>query len=215
MHDAGHGNIVKIGSKLKPLETILGWVSSLPLLMAPYRAFQRMHDRHHAFTNDPERDPDHFGHSDSWLLVVRSALILPIRYHWMIFTKLRHIKVIRATYPTTGLYFLFVGGCLWSFTKAGYGLEVVTFALVPSVIATLLLATFFDYIPHHPHRSLDPYHGSRIYTGPLLNLLLLGQNYHLIHHLYPRVPWYLYKGLLGACVPSWKKKRLPLKMFWD
>ncbi len=32
-HDAGHGNIFKMGSALKPLENTIGWVASIPLLV--------------------------------------------------------------------------------------------------------------------------------------------------------------------------------------
>ena len=86
LHDAGHGSIVAKGSRLKPLETILGWICAVPLLLVPYRAFQKIHDRHHAFTNDPDRDPDHFSFGDRWYQVVLNCLFIPIQYHKLIFT---------------------------------------------------------------------------------------------------------------------------------
>jgi len=36
---------------------------------------------------------------------------------------------------------------------------------------------------------------TRIYLFPGLTTILLGQNYHLIHHLYPTIPFFRY----GAC----------------
>lgn len=211
MHDAGHGSIVKIGSKLKPLETLLGWLSSVPLLIAPYRAFQRIHDRHHAFTNDPERDPDHFSFGDRWYQVLLNTFFIPIQYHWLMFTKLRHIKVIRSTYLSTIVYTLCVFGGLTVLALAGYGWEVLCFAVIPTLIAVFLLVMFFDFIPHHPQASLDPYHNTRIYPGPLMNLALLGQNYHLIHHLYPRLPWYKYQGLYRDIRPELEAKGAPIE----
>ena len=211
MHDAGHGSIVKIGSKLKPLETWLGWISSVPLLIAPYRAFQRIHDRHHAFTNDPERDPDHFSFGDRWYHVLLNTFFIPVQYHWLMFTKLRHIRVIRETYLSTAIYTVMVFGGLTTLGLSGYGLEVLCFAVIPTLIAVFLLVMFFDFIPHHPQASLDPYHNTRIYPGPLMNVALLGQNYHLIHHLYPRVPWYKYQSLYRDIRPELEAKGAPIE----
>ena len=93
MHDAGHGSIVKVGSKYKPLETLMGWMAGIPLLISPFPFFRRIHDRHHAFTNDPDRDPDHYTFGDKWYQVALNCLYIPIRYHWLSVTELRDVKV--------------------------------------------------------------------------------------------------------------------------
>ncbi|WP_197466109.1 fatty acid desaturase, partial [Oleiphilus sp. HI0080] len=94
---------------------------------------------------------------------------------------------IRSTYKSTACYFTAVVSGLLILTALGYGFEIVAFVIIPNIIAVLALALFFDYIPHHPHKSRSRYHDTRIYPGTLLNVLLLGQNYHLIHHMYPRL----------------------------
>jgi fatty acid desaturase len=38
--------------------------------------------------------------------------------------------------------------------------------------------------------------------GRVLNLLLLGQNYHLVHHLWATIPWYRYQQVYGAVGPE-------------
>lgn len=85
---------------------------------------------------------------------------------------------------------------------AGFGVEVIAFAVVPNLIAVVLLVAFFDYIPHFPHKALGRYQNTRIFESRWLNLLLLGQNYHLIHHMYPRVPWYLYQRVYRRIRPD-------------
>lgn len=55
----------------------------------------------------------------------------------------------------------------------------------------------FDYIPHRPHKisgKENPYLATHITKGPFgvkdLDIILLFQNYHLIHHLWPSLPFY-------------------------
>lgn len=211
MHDAGHGGIIKAESKLKPLETCIGWLAALPLLVAPYRLFQKIHDRHHAFTNDPDRDPDHYSFSGSSFGILMNCLWMPFQYHVLAITKLRHIKTISTTYRSSSLYLLFTIGGLVVIALNGYASEVLWFAIIPNIIAVVLLTLFFDYIPHHPHKSRDRYHDTRIYPGRLLNVLLLGQNYHLIHHMYPRLPWYRYQAVYQRILPNLEANSAPIE----
>ena len=213
MHEAGHGSIVKIGSRLKPMESLLGWMFSVPLLLTPYRMFQKIHDRHHAFTNDPDRDPDHFIFGEKWYQVALSMVFMPFQYHLLILTRYRHMAIFRATFSSTALYFAFIFASLYALSKVGYGTEIIYFVLLPTVIAVFLLVMLFDYVPHHPHKSQDPFQNTRIYPSRLLNIVLLGQNYHLIHHLYPRVPWYKYKEVFARTKPYLEERGAPIEIF--
>jgi len=210
-HDAGHGSVIRLGSPFKPVETIVGWIASIPLLLVPYRFFQKIHDRHHAFTNDPDRDPDQYTFGDKWYQIALNCLWIPFRYHVLSVTTIRHIKVIRDTYPSTIAYFVVILGLGTVLVQSGYGTELICFALVPNVIAVFVLTMFFDYVPHHPHKSRDRYHDTRIYPGKLLNVLLLGQNYHLIHHMYPRLPWYTYQEVYHQILPDLEAHGAPIE----
>lgn len=213
LHDAGHGSIIKEGSPLKPLESVMGWIASIPLMTMPFRFFQKIHDRHHAFTNDPERDPDHFASNESgtWYQVVLNSFYVTFRYHVLAFTKLRNIETINNTYKSTFGYAAIHISVLATLTYFGYGLEVLTIAILPVAIAAFLLVMLFDYLPHYPHSSLDRYHDTRIYPGRLLNLLLLGQNYHLIHHMYPKLPWYKYSEVYRNILPDLEAHDAPIE----
>ncbi|MFD2165984.1 fatty acid desaturase [Thalassotalea euphylliae] len=202
VHDAGHGSIIQLGSRFKPLETLMGWIAAFPLLLVPYPAFKRLHDRHHAFTNDPDRDPDHFSFGDKWYLVALNCLFIPIQYHLLMFTKLRHIRSIRETYITSFIYFAAILLSIVWLSSLGYFDELLYLLFIPNLIAVFALAMFFDYIPHYPHKSVNRYQNTRVYPGRLLNVLLLGQNYHLAHHMYPRVPWYKYKEVYENTKPD-------------
>jgi len=210
-HDAGHGSIIKMGSSLKPLEGVIGWLASVPMLIMPFRLFQKIHDRHHAFTNDPERDPDYIGEPKSWYSLLLSLYYTPFGYHVKSVTTLRHIKTISDTYRSSIIYFFVVYVPLVTLSLNGYALEVLCLAIIPIVIAIFFLIMFFDYVPHHPHKSLSRYQNSRIYGGRLLNVLLLGQNYHLIHHMYPRLPWYKYQDVYLKTLPELEYNGAPIE----
>lgn len=211
VHDAGHGSIIAQDSKLKPMESIMGWISGVPLLLIPYSMFKHIHDRHHAYTNDPERDPDHFSFGKKWYQVLLNCLFIPFQYHIMAFTTLKHDPCIKQTHLTSLFYFLFIGSLITLLLAYGYSKEVIYFLLIPNIFAVLALAMLFDYLPHHPHKSLSRYHNSRVYPSKWLNLLLLGQNYHLTHHMYPKVPWYLYRSVYLKTLPDLASRNAPIE----
>ncbi len=211
MHDAGHGSIIRMGSPFKPVENMMGWVSSLTFLLVPYVFFQKIHDRHHAFTNDPDRDPDHYYLAGTWFGVVLNCLFLPIQYFILSATKMRHIKAISDTFLSTLVYQCVVISALGALTYLGYGTEVLYFVLIPLPLAVFVIAMTFDYVPHHPHKSLDRFHDTRIYPSKLLNILMLGQNYHLIHHMYPRLPWYKYQEVYNQILPYLEANGAPIE----
>ncbi|XOV78024.1 MAG: fatty acid desaturase [Aestuariibacter sp.] len=201
-HDAGHGAIVKSGSALKPLENVLGWCASLPLLLVPFPLFKLLHDRHHAFTNDPYRDPDYCEEGGRWYQIILHCFYIPIRYYKLTFTTLRSDASIRRKIPLTIAYVALLTITFSAAVLLGYGKAVLYLILIPSLVALFALALFFDYLPHRPHTALDRYNNARIVPSKLLNLLLLGQNYHLVHHLYPKVPWYMYQRLYHLIEPE-------------
>ncbi len=69
--------------------------------------------------------------------------------------------------------------------------------LIPERIAIIVLAWWFDWLPHHgleDTQSQNRYRATRNRVGLewLLTPLMLSQNYHLVHHLHPSIPFYRY-----------------------
>ena len=44
----------------------------------------------------------------------------------------------------------------------------------------------------------------------IANLLLLGQNYHLIHHLWTTIPWYRYQDVYRELEPELRARGCPI-----
>ena len=78
--------------------------------------------------------------------------------------------------------------------------------LGPAMVAIVFLSISFDYLPHSPYDSTERYHDTRIYPGKMANVILLGQNYHLIHHLWTTIPWYRYRPVFAAIRPDLEQR---------
>lgn len=182
IHDACHQS----AHRNRVINAILGHVSALMLVFA-FPVFTRVHLQHHAHVNDPENDPDHYVSTGGplWLLPVRFLYHEVFFFQRQLWRKnellewfLSRLFVVIIFYISVQYHFL------------GY---VLNFWFIPSAVVGLALGLFFDYLPHRPHQERDRWKNARVYPNRILNLLIMGQNYHLIHHLWPSIPWYNYQ----------------------
>ncbi|WP_299902646.1 fatty acid desaturase [uncultured Aquimarina sp.] len=193
-HEASHGNIAGGVSSFEKIEQILGWVSSFFLLF-PFSAFVVIHLRHHAHTNDPEHDPDHYVNGSNPFSIFFRCLTLIGHYFGLTFGKNSIKNTAMRNIKNQSLVFLiFIVSLISTLIAMGYGSALFFVFILSALIAAPILAFSFDWLPHYPHNNLGKYHNTRIVTIPGLELVSLYQSYHLIHHLYPRVPFYKYKS---------------------
>ncbi|NNF34354.1 MAG: hypothetical protein HKN68_09610 [Saprospiraceae bacterium] len=196
MHEAGHLNISGNKHSLRWIDEIIGWLSGITLF-APFYIFKVLHFRHHAHTNDPIKDPDHWLASKGFIaLIFHSTTIFPVymvRGAQLLFHKKKITRKVKKELQIgfIGLFIL-IGLLIVAGSILGWSLVLMVW-VIPAVIAQAFLALTFDWLPHHPHKEKARYKNTRIHDIPGLSFLFLGQNYHLIHHLYPRIPFYNYK----------------------
>ena len=73
--------------------------------------------------------------------------------------------------------------------------------IFPHILASALIIYFFAYLTHKPHEVHERYRDTNVFwvkgkiMEPIVNWLYMFQNFHLIHHLFPRVPFYLSEGV--------------------
>lgn len=182
---------------------------SLPL-------FRAVHFEHHSHTNDPARDPDHVvARSPRWLLPLWClAVVTEYRRH---FYGRRRWRSARDRWEAVGYevaLFAAIATAWWS----GYGAAVAVLWIGPALIALLVLAFAFDFLPHYPYDTREPYFATRVYGGAALNVVLLAQNQHLIHHLWTTIPWFRYRAVFRqiegelvarGCRVGWRVSPLP------
>ena len=209
VHEAVHGNI---GGSAKRgwIDEAVGWACGM-LLIAPYPAFKTLHLRHHSNTNDPENDPDYWVAGGNPLSVVLRCLTILPHYHlWVLGQRGGQSPALRRVRRVAGVGLVVLIAVMAAFTAAGFGAEVLALWVVPALLATGLLAFAFDWAPHHPHDSRGRFVDTRVILAPGLTLLMVGQNYHLIHHLWPRVPFYRYGVLFREIRAELEAKGSPI-----
>lgn len=204
VHETSHRSAIAGHDKINEWMGNVGAFLLIPLLTNAN--FRYVHMQHHLHTNEGGKlDPDDWaGSNHSWLLPFRWFTIhARYIYFYLLRIKSRPSKEVRG-----GLISLLLGQPLIAyFIFSGHFYEVFFYYLLPSNISFAFLAMAFDWLPHRPHdvaESKDPYRATSIRMGFnwILSPLLLWQNYHLMHHLYPRLPFYRYGRALKALEPE-------------
>ena len=197
VHEACHRNAVDAKHPKAWLNDATGVLAAFPLF-GPFHLHQLTHLAHHAHTNDPEKDPDHVMASSSLLSILGHSILLPFVHIQRGFklARTRSDGLKRMVFGALQLA-LCIAGLMWLAT-AHNAFAAILCTLCAALTAGMLLAVVFDWLPHHPHTSRERWEHTRVITfSPLVqrivDQLLLGQSYHLVHHLYPRVPYYRYK----------------------
>ena len=199
-HEASH-NAVSSNRRLNE------WVGRIATaLQSPvpfFRTFRYIHMQHHRFANDKNKDPDAYvGTGPAWLLPFKWAT-LDLSYFFYYFRP--EVFRSRPASEKKELYLAILFG-LTVFTAvalAGWLQYYLLLFLIPTRITTVILALSFDFLPHYPHQARakdQPFQctSNRVGMEWLLTPLLVYQNYHLVHHLYPTVPFYRYIKLWNA-----------------
>ncbi|WP_299441780.1 fatty acid desaturase [uncultured Aquimarina sp.] len=212
-HEASHGNISGGIKSYKRLEEILGWLSSFFLLF-PFSAFVVIHLRHHAHTNDPVNDPDHYVNGSNPFAIFFRCLTLIGHYFGLTLGTDSKKNIAMNSIRNQSIAFMFVlVAVLGILILSGNGKALFYVFILSALIAAPILAFSFDWLPHYPHNNLSKYHNTRIVTIPGLEFLSLYQSYHLIHHLHPRVPFYKYRSCFLDIEAELLEKQSPIEGF--
>lgn len=199
-HDATH-------SAVSSNQRVNDWAGRLAMVLlepGPFFAvFRHIHMQHHKFTNDHEKDPDTYcGRGSAWLLPVR-WLTLDFVYFSNYLKPVNFRKRPMREKWEFALSILFMIAVLAAMTLLDWLGHYLLLFFIPTRIAKLIIVIAFDFLPHHPHKITskeDRYRctSNRVGLEWLLTPLFIYQNYHLVHHLYPTVPFYRYLRIWNA-----------------
>ncbi|NEQ45813.1 MAG: beta-carotene hydroxylase [Leptolyngbya sp. SIOISBB] len=198
IHDASHN----AAHRNRIVNAVLGHGSAL-ILGFSFPVFTRVHLQHHAHVNDPENDPDHFVSTGGplWLIAARFF------YHEIYFFQRRLWRKWELLEWFLGR--LAVGLLVFAAVQLDFLGYIFNYWFSPALVVGIALGLFFDYLPHRPFEERDRWKNARVYPSGILNLLIMGQNYHLIHHLWPSIPWYRYKPTYEVMKPLLDSKGSP------
>ena len=191
-HEAQHDIIARPGEPLRWLNELVGHLSVLPLV-TPYRVLRYTHLEHHKHTNNPELDPD-YGNMASGPL---AAIWTSIR------NRQPRAKSGLASYGATleriGRSDVLLDGVIFevvfytiliTLAWTGFALEAALLWWLPRHVALSYITYYLSWAPHHPGTEQGRYRNTRSFRALLGNIGSLGMQYHVVHHLHPRIPLY-------------------------
>ncbi|MGQ0576169.1 MAG: fatty acid desaturase [Pseudonocardia sp.] len=199
LHDAVHYSI----SRKRWVNGLLGRLS-IPFVV-PYAAaplFGFVHIEHHRNTNEEiDADPDAWATDGPWWQLPFRWLTIDVWYAAFYVKNIRR-RSGRELAETAAIIVAFIAGITVA-ALTGTLWTVALIYLIPARIGLGLLAWWFDWLPHHGltvTQRENRYQATRIRVGMewLLTPGLLYQNYHLVHHLHPSIPFYRY-------IAAWKR----------
>lgn len=192
-HDAAH----HAASSRPKLNLWIGRVST-PFFTpeASFSVWRFIHMQHHRFTNHEDgSDPDAYTMAGpAWQRPLRWATV-DLAYLAFYVRRIRdrpRAELVEWAAQTAIVAILFAAAIL-----AGGLVDLLLYVLLAQRLAIAWLAFAFDYLPHHglhlrPSEDLLKTTRNRVGGERWLSPLLLYQNYHLVHHLHPLVPFYRY-----------------------
>lgn len=198
LHDAAHYSV----STHRWVNVAFGRVAMLfvsPLIS--FRSFAFIHIEHHRNTNDGDNDPDHFvSGAPWWQLPVRFPL-MDLPYLTFLVRNVRRRP--RAEVLETVFLMSATVAVIVACASTGHLWTLAVLYLIPARVAMFVLAWWFDWLPHHDLEDTQQenrYRATRNRVGSewILTPLLLSQNYHLVHHLHPSIPFHRY-------VATWRR----------
>ncbi|HEX7943257.1 MAG TPA: fatty acid desaturase [Phenylobacterium sp.] len=205
-HEAQHRIFAREGERLFWLNELVGHLSPVPMGLA-YQFARLTHYEHHKHANHPELDPDINTKSDSaWHMIVKdfgSQLQTVPKMNISYASALERIGTddARRAGAVALFYALATNALLFGFAWAGYALEVAAIVWLPRIVGGVYIRFFLSWAPHHPATALGRYRDTRGFRSRLGNILTMGMQYHIIHHLYPRMPLMRHPAAFRALRP--------------
>jgi len=215
LHDAVHGSISGSHTKLRWVNEWMGYSAAF-VLMIPMTAHRHEHLTHHRNTNDRENDPDIIigDMTKSPLHMVQAVgKVFQQQYAHYVTNRWSVSK------PDQNLRFTLELAVAVSarvaFCAQGYWLEGLTMMVVGGLGGVALIMYLFAYLVHRPHDVVGRYVDTSTIIAPhwcdrWVTLFWMSQNYHSIHHLFPRVPFYRYRQLFQEIQPAMEANGAPV-----
>lgn len=184
-HEAQHDIYAKPGTSLRWLNEAVGHLSLIPLVL-PYRVAKATHMEHHKHANDPKLDPDYEVHAPTAWAHLKKALGSGTNNdaYGECLVRIGQEHLIKDALVFSVLFYGILGALAWS----GHAIEAALLWWLPKHIGTIWIKFYLSWAPHHPGSETGRYRDTRAFKSRFGNLFSGGMQYHIIHHLHPRIP---------------------------
>ncbi|MCF5710504.1 fatty acid desaturase [Pseudomonas syringae] len=207
LHEAAHGALCRS----RRLENFLGTWCSGYLIFQGWASYKRSHtlDHHHKL-GDPDRDPDYQYYRQSGVFEARSTFRFAFEHliKPMLFISapgsLKYLlvnRLIRSPSKRELLSVLVCQSLLALLLTLMFGIKgYLLYWLLPYLTTFQALTWFIELAEHYPmiaKANVDLHATRNRFSHPIEHFFtaMHGENFHLIHHLFPAIPhWKLKKA---------------------
>jgi len=214
VHEAAHFNISSRSKGLRWVDGLIGTIACIPLWLF-FAHHRQAHRVHHAHTNEAS-DPDLYARGSfiGWWFWRLPRSLLNYFNPLQLGRECRRFGLSdRETWATLGAFAAYAAIPI-ALIAAGYGYQLLLLWFIPWWVGQMVMLTFFTWTPHHDHHETGRYRNTRVSLWPGANFLLQGQNYHLIHHMIPSVPYFRYQAVFDEMRPILEAKGVRIEGFW-
>ncbi|MCK5771161.1 fatty acid desaturase [Algiphilus sp.] len=209
LHDAAHGSL----SSNRRVNDLIGTVAALPLFPGfTAQIYRYLHLEHHRHTGVAHRDPDEIMVSARmpWRLLVLAGIDL----YWMVWyaRRLKQRPIAEVASAAASAVFFIAWHVLW--LTSPFAWQFVLLWLIPQRIGLMLLTYTFAAIQHPEGvpQAERPLQATRMFRGGwLMRWMTLSQSQHLMHHMFPAVPYYRYNAAWKLAEPELRDHEI----VWD
>jgi beta-carotene hydroxylase len=180
-HESVHGHL----GRTRSANFWWGRIALLPS-MVPFTNFRKTHQLHHAHTNIPELDPDHFMKSRNFFELWLRALAMP--HHWFFWLRqrrrLKRSDLIELLFNYLGIV------SLYAVVLFFVGPARLFWGMAPPLALVSILLWYPFAVQTHEGFSTGPaVLRSHNYYGRFMYWFSLGLSMHRVHHLQPKLSW--------------------------
>jgi fatty acid desaturase len=188
LHEGMHGVLFRNRHANRWTSVLLGGC-----VLVGFTAYRVMHIRHHRYLGDP-RDPDDYDNYSSnprvvWALhfvrLTLGAYLYIVLMPFLAFRHGRHAERVRVVQEYVVLC------AAWASVVLFVPLHAVGWYWFFPLILVAAMTNIRGFTQHGIADAHDPFTASRsMHPNPIVSFLLLNENLHLEHHLFPEIPSY-------------------------
>ena len=205
-HEAQHGNYSRGNPKMKWLDGFVGHLTLITLAI-PYHLLRVTHMKHHAYTNNPIKDPDYNNAHGPLSSVIKNSLdgssinyekYLEVFESDKAFTKSFNKAVPLALFFWASMLVLVVL----------FPLETMLLWWLPAKIGTVYTTVYFSWYPHQDTGE-GRYKDTRFWSHWIPRFFNHSMQLHFIHHLHPGIGHFDEPKAIEALKPFMIARKVP------
>ena len=192
MHEAIHDSTFR-----KPvLDRVSGFLCTVPVLLSGY-AYKVVHELHHSHVRSPN-DPDDYRNASKSKAVQQFVFYVSILVGGLLYLVHMPLTAILRGSPRERRFVVFeycllaaIYATVWILAaRFDFTAVLIQCWLLPLLIV-IMLSNVRGWSEHAMTDDGDPLRVSRtVISNRVVFFLMCGLNYHVEHHLFPRIPWY-------------------------